>query len=206
MSIFDAKTRQEEADVLGQYLPSDRIFNAKNFEGSNLRKLLYGIGGELARIDELLASIMSGLNLLTTQDLVYIRLWEGAVGIPDESFPDTEVLSIEARRTQILVKLRSLGVLTEQDFVNLALLFGYVITISSGTEYGVFPLTFPISFYPTIKAARFTMVVNAPSSLTGAYTFPITFPIVFSTGNNIISSLFDRLKPTNTRIIFNYVL
>ncbi len=206
MSVFAAKTQQQEADVLGQYLPSDKIFNTKNLEGSNLRKLLYGLGGELTRIDELFASVMSGLNLLTTQDLNYIRLWEGAVGIPDASFPDTEILGIEQRRTQVLIKLRSLGVLTEQDFIDLALLFGYTITISSGLEYGVFPLTFPISFYPNVKSARFTMVVNAPASLTGAYVFPISFPLNFSTGSNVISSLFNVLKPANTRIIFNYTL
>ncbi len=206
MSLFNAKTQQEETDALAQYLPSDKIFNSKSFDGSNLRKLLTALGGELSRIDQLFQNVMDGLNLLTTTDLDYIRLWEGAVGIPDESFPDTESLGIEARRTHILIKMRSLGVLTEQDFVDLALLLGYVISIENGTLYGVFPLSFPIAFAPSIKTARFLMVINAPASLTGAYSFPIAFPVIFSTGNNIISSLFNILKPANTRILFNYTL
>ena len=50
------------------------------------------------------------------------------------------------------------------------------------------------------------MVVNTPSDLVGLYSFPLEFPLTFSSGNNILSSLFDVLKPANTRVIFNYTL
>ncbi len=204
MAGFEAHTLQQQTDAMARYLPSDKLFATKNFDGTNLRKLLVGLNGEVVRVDQIFQSVWDGTNILTTTDTDYMSAWEAAVGIPNTYFAQTTSLTIEERRQQVLIQLRSLGVLTAQDFIDLAALLGVTITIIPGIDYGAFPLTFPIPFFATTTQARFTMIVNMPASLLG-YTFPITFPLMFSSGNNIISTLFNILKPANTVIIFNYV-
>lgn len=206
MIEFQAHTLQENTDALAAYLPNDKLFAAKNFDGTNLRKLLVGIGGELTRVDQIFQSVWDGTNILNTTDPDYMSAWENAVGIPNTYFTQTTSLTIEERRKQILIQLRSLGVETAQDFIDLAALFGYVITISNGTNYGTFPMMFPFTFFANVIDARFTMIVNAPASL-NPYAFPLTFPLTFSPDQgNTLETLFNILKPANTKIIFNYIL
>jgi uncharacterized protein YmfQ (DUF2313 family) len=100
-----------------------------------------------------------------------------------------------------------LGVLTEQDFIDLAAIFGYTIEISNGIEYGTFPLIFPFTLFANPKQARFTMIINMPTSLAPTSVFPLTFPFTFSSGGgSVIECLFNNLKPANTSIVFNYIL
>lgn len=206
MAEFQAHTLSEQADIIVQYLPNDPLFAAKLIENTNLRKLFYGLSGEFNRVDQIFQSVWEGVDILTTNDLNYIIAWEGAVGIPDAVFLQTATLTINQRRQQILIKLRSLGVLTAQDFIDLAALLGYTITIQQGITYGTFPLTFPFVFFENTKAARFTMIVNLPTSL-NPHSFPLTFPFILSDDDgNIIETLFNILKPANTKIIFNYIL
>jgi uncharacterized protein YmfQ (DUF2313 family) len=168
--------------------------------------LLQGLGGELTVLDQTIANTELGLNILETNDLDFISAWEAAVGIPNSYFPNTTSLPIEERRKQILIQIRSLGVLTAEDFINLAALLGFTITISSGVTYGTFPMMFPFTFFKDKVAARFTMIVNAPASL-NPYGFPLTFPLkLSSTTSNILETLFNILKPAPTQIIFNYIL
>jgi uncharacterized protein YmfQ (DUF2313 family) len=207
MPNFQAHTLQEHQQAIGQYLPNDRLFQAKNIQGTNLYKLLVGMAGEFQRVDALFQSVWDGTNILTTNDVEYIALWEGAVGIPDSCFTETTSLSIDERRNQILIKLTSLGVLTEQDFKDLAALFGYNVEISNGIEYGTFPLIFPFTFFANTKQARFTMIVNLPTSLAPTSVFPLVFPFTFSDGGgSVLECLFRKLKPANTSIVFNYIL
>ena len=103
MAEFQAHTLQEHQQALGQYLPSDRLFAAKNIKDTNLYKLLMGLGGELQRMDEIFQSVWDGTNILTTIDPNYISLWEGFVGIPDNIFTETTSLTIEERRKNILI-------------------------------------------------------------------------------------------------------
>lgn len=206
MTGFEAHTLEQETDAMARYLPNDKLFAAKNFDGTNLRKLLIGMNGEVTYVDQIFESVWSGTNILTTTDPDYMAAWEAAVGIPNTYFTQTTSLTIEQRRQQVLIQLRSLGVLTSQDFIDLAALFGYVITISNGIMYGTFPMMFPFTFFGSKTDARFTMVVNAPTSL-DPFTFPMTFPITFSPDQgNILETLFNILKPANTQIIFNYIL
>lgn len=206
MGQFQAHTLEQHTQAFTQYLPSDKVFAAKNFDGSNLRKLFKGLSGELVRVDQIFQSVWDGTNLLETNDPDYMAAWESAVGIPNSYFTQTTSLTMDQRRNQVLIQLRSLGVLTAQDFIDLAALLGITITISPGTEISGFPLVFPFVFFASTTAARFTMVVNAPVSLS-PYSFPMTFPLTFSSDeSNILETLFNILKPANTQIIFNYNL
>lgn len=207
MSKFQAHTLDQHQQALGQYLPNDRLFAAKNIRGKNLYKLLMGLAGEFQRVDAIFQSVWDGTNILTTQDVNYIALWEGFVGIPDCCFTQTTSLTIDERRQQILVKLTSLGVLTAQDFIDLAALLGVTVEITSGINVGVFPMIFPIPFFANPKAARFTMIVYMPASLAPTSTFTLTFPFTLSSGgSSVIECLFNELKPAMTSIIYNYTL
>ena len=207
MPNFQAHTVEEHQQALGQYFLNDRLGTNKNIIGSNLYKMFMGLAGEFHRVDALFQSVWDGTNILTTNDPDYMALWEGAVGLPDHCFNQTASLSIDERRNQVLIKLRSLGVLTEQDFIDLAALFGYTVEISNGTEYGVFPMTFPFTFFNNVGQARFTMIVNMPTSLAPTSVFPMTLPFTLSDGGgSILECLFRELKPANTIIVFNYIL
>lgn len=200
MASFQAHTLQEHQQALGQYLPNDRLFAAKNIQGKNLFKLLMGLGGEFQRVDAIFQSVWDGTNILTTNDVNYIELWEGFVGIPDNIFTQTSSLTIEERRQNILIKLRSLGVLTEQDFIDLAALLGVAITIKHGIEFAYPPYTppfIPMSSY----GARFVWIVQGPDLDIASYP-EYSVPFFPSAPVSQLSSLFEILKPANTILIF----
>jgi uncharacterized protein YmfQ (DUF2313 family) len=207
MPDFQTHTLEQHQQALAQYAPNDRLFQAKNVKNTNLYKLFLGLGGEFTRVDEIFQNVWDNTNILTTNDADYISRWEDAVGIPDSIFLKTDSLPLSERKNNILLKLRSLNCLTEQDFIDLAAILGYTVEISNGINYGTFPLTFPFTFFSTTKQARFTMIVNVPTSLAPTSVFPLVFPFTLSSGGgSIIERLFNELKPANTTVIFNYIL
>ena len=198
MTEFKAHTRQEHQRALAQYLPGG--INAKVKSSSNLFKLLDGLGGELTRIDEIFQDVFKQLNILTTDNVEYMSLWEGLVGLPDDVFPQTDSLTIVERREQVLLKLRGLGALTEQDFIDLAALLGIVITIEHGINNTYPPYSVP--FYPISEfGARFIMIVKGSGLFTAAYP-PYDVPFLPASNNSQITKLFEKLKPSMTTILF----
>ena len=155
-----------------------------------------GLACELFRVEEQmnLISFEHDINV-TTQ---FIDEWESAVGIPDACLSGAGTL--EDRRRDILVKLAKMNVTTAQDFIDLAAEFGIVVTIIPGAIAGTFPMIFPLMFFPSGKAARFTMIVDFPAALE---VFPLTFPIPFGDGIiGVIKCLFNRVRPANVQIIY----
>lgn len=201
MANFEAHTLQEHQQALGQYLPNDRLFAAKNYSDTNLYKLLTGIAGEFKRIDEIFQNVWDGTNILTTVDLEYIALWESALGLPDNSFTETTSLDLEDRRNQVLIKLRSLGVLTEQDFKDLALLLGVSITIKRGSDT-LYP-AYAVPFTPqrNAKSAKFTWIIQGPDLDLASYP-PYAVPFTPSAPDSVLRNLFEVLKPSMTTLIF----
>lgn len=200
MTQFQAHTLEQHQQALGQYFPNDRLFAAKNIKGKNLYKLLMGLSGELQRMDEIFQSVWDGTNILTTIDPNYMTLWEGFVGIPDTVFTQTTSLTINQRRQNVLIKLRSLGVLTEEDFIDLAALLGVSITIKHGIEVAYPPYTppfIPISSY----GARFVWIIQGPNLDMASYP-PYSVPFIPSSPDSQLSELFQILKPANTILIF----
>lgn len=190
------RTIQEQAQSLANYLPGGDVFKAKNISTTNLRKFLVGLSGELVTSDGYLRSYSE--EIIPDKTVLFINEWEKALGIPDDCFSATG--SLNERRTHILIKLASLGVQTSQDFIDLAALFGLVITISSGSSLSIFPFTFPLQFL-TAQQTKFTIVVNF--NVIVSNTFPQIFPITF--GDSIIpilQCLFSKLKPANVSLVF----
>ena len=197
---FQAHSLEDNTNALAAYLPNDRLFAAKNLDGTNLRKMLVGLGGELTRVDQIFQSIWDGTNILETIDPNYITAWESAVGIPNTYFTQTVSLTIEQRRQQILIQLQSLGVLTEQDFIDLAALLGYTITIQQGINVIYPPYSVPFIPIRNASDARFIMFVNGLGS---AENYP-AYSVPFLPQNPAaqLQTLFNILKPANTIIIY----
>lgn len=198
MTGFRAHTLKEHTRALAQYLPSG--INAKINPNSNLYKLLNGLGGELTRIDELFEDTFKQLDILTCDNSEYMSLWETLVGLPDNVFPRTDNLTIAERREQVLLKLRGLGALTEQDFIDLAKLLGIDITIEHGID-NLYP-PYSVPFYPMSEVgARFIMFVRGNNLFNAEYP-PYSVPFIPTAENSSLTSLFEKLKPAMTKILF----
>lgn len=196
--IFARRNVEEYTDSLSSYLPGGELFEAKNIQDSNFRKLLRGMAGELYRANGLLREY----DILPDETIKFISEWESALGIPDDCFSGNG--TIEERRRDVLVKLAASGIQTNQDFVDLAALFGVTVTVTAGVEEITFPLVFPVLMFSTNKEARFTIIVEFTAPDTSR--FPLTFPILFGTDEiGLLECVFNKLKPANCNIIFRQV-
>jgi len=197
VAVLDKETH---AQRLADYLPGGRLFQAKNVDGSNLRKLLRGIATELFTADGYLRDFQEDITPSVTT--YFINEWESALGIPDSCFTGAGTLT--ERRRDIVIKLAALGVQTAADFEALGDLFGVTVTVRAASTFSVFPLIFPVLLFDTEKEARFTIVVDF--TVDAASQFTLTFPFTF--GDETIGTLeclFRRLKPANCDIIFRQV-
>lgn len=204
--FFKSKSKEEQQQSLASFLPNGRVFLAKALPTTNLYKLLYGLAVEIARVEGVINDIASEHDIRTTTLL--IEEWERALGIPDDCFPGTGDLA--TRRNHVLIKLASLGVQTEQDFIDLATIFGFTITIEKMAEFTIFPMysMFPIEFSPDPMTSRFTWRIRFTSG-TPRCIFPFVslFPVCFGdNASNIVECLFDKLRPANTIIEYRYPL
>ncbi len=198
--LFKRRDIDEYTDSLAAYKPGGELFASKSVQNSNFRKLLRGMACELFRANGLLKEYSE--EVLPDQTNKFLDEWESTLGIPDSCFAGTG--TNDERRRDILAKLAALGVQTDQDFVELAALFGVVVTVTAGIESITFPLVFPVLMFTTETEARFTIVVKF--TVEAANRFPLVFPIVFGSGEiAILECLFTKLKPANCDIIFQQV-
>lgn len=201
MTNFQTHTLEQHQQAIAQYMPNDRLFQAKNIKDTNLYKLFLGLGGEFTRVDEIFQNVWDNTNILTTNDLDYIAKWEAAVGIPDDIFLNTSSLTLEERRNNILLKLRSLNCLTEQDFINLAALLGKIIVIKHGIDVAFPPYTPPFAPIKNAKSARFIWIIQGEDLDDASYP-PYSVPFYPSTPSSQLRNLFEVLKPAMTTLIY----
>lgn len=200
MSLFQRRDNEEYTDSLARYLPGGELFASKFKQSSNFRALLRGMAGELFRANGFLREYND--NIIPDTTVKFIEEWESTLGIPDDCFSGTGT-TLERRR-DILTKLAALGVQTDQDFIDLAVIFGVTVTVNAGIDEITFPLTFPVVMFTTEQEARFTIVIRF--TVQAANKFPLTFPILFGSGEiAILECLFTKLKPANCDIIFQQV-
>lgn len=194
--LFKLHSREKHADSLANYLPNSRIFSPAKFRSdAELRKLLLGLAGELARVEKNISDLYEQRDIRTTTDL--IEDWESAVGIPDDIFPGTG--SLEERRSHVLIKF-TMSVQTIEDFRRIGRIFGYrdlTITPLSAISYP----PYDVPFYPQqLNESRFIVVVEGANILESVPPYDVPFDIVF--GSSFIQTLFDKLKPANVKFIY----
>ena len=191
---------EDHTNTLAQYLPGSELFEAKNIDGSNFRDLLRGLAGAFKTAQEYISTIEA--EYFPAGTTLYIDEWESAVGIPDSCFSGTGAL--EERQRDVIIKLASLGIQTEEDFEELAALFGVTVDVQQASPHAVFPMIFPIYFVGGAIDARFTIIVTF--TVDAASRFPLTFPFIFGAAAiGILDCLFRKLKPSNCNIIFQQV-
>lgn len=131
IDIFHSHTIDQHTSALAAHLPSGSLFGAASIDGSVMRLLLKGLS--VAHMDLESMLVLFGRELDIENTTYFLDGWEKTVGIPDNCFQIVGK-TIEERRTQVLIKLASLGVQTAADFVALGAMFGVVVTVEQGDD------------------------------------------------------------------------
>lgn len=132
-------TQEDFTNLLAQFYPDGRLYEAKWNEDKNLRKLIKAYSMEHKRFYDLMLTFMEERDPRTTD--IFLEDWESALGIPDDCIPLGSTK--QERRDNIVLKLTSLSIQTEQDYINLAAVYGFTIDF---VEDSVFPYEFPFIF------------------------------------------------------------
>ena len=197
--MLKQRTQTQQADTLSQYLRDDSLHEAKNRDGSTLRKILLGLASEWLNFRSKINEVYNEYNPKTATKM--IEEWEQFVGIPDDCIPVAS--TIEQRRLNVLLKLAGINATTEKQFKNVASILGYNIEVSNGVSTSTFPLTLPFLLISE-ASAPFTIVITLPSSIKPS-GFPLTFPFTLTSQQPaILDCLFNKLKPANTQLFFRY--
>ncbi len=201
MVLFNDHTLEEHTDSLAYYLPPGQAFEARFIEDTNLRKMLRALASELQRYYIILSEVCTEHDINQTQNL--ILEWEKALGIPGTCFDETS--NIQDRRRNLLIMLDEMHGTTVEDYINLASLLGYTITIEPVKPHAMFPMAFPIYFFSSGKAVLFSMIINLPIGESNI-GFPLEFPFPFiSPDNSLLTCLFNRIKPANVQVFYKFL-
>lgn len=192
-------TEQEQANILAQYLRNDPLHAGKFIDGSNLRKLLIGLASGFIDFNNFLNLIVKEGDLNEANFL--LTEWERTLGIPDDCLTNNG--SLEERRRNLLLKLAGLqGTLIEQ-FEYVVNVLGYSgIEIKTAVEKSTYPLQYPFPYFDE-EQAPFIIYVILPPELTPT-TYPLTYPIQYNSVITLLECIFDKLKPANVKIIYEY--
>ena len=148
MALSFKTDENAEHRLLVKSYPVGRAWTDKSNTDTDLGKLILALSKEFFYSTIFIDYIAKELDINQTTDL--IERWETSVGIPDDCFTGQEDLT--TRRLNVLQKLTDFGgVQTKQEFIDLALLYGFSISISSVGSGFVFPLIFPINFTPLMR-------------------------------------------------------
>lgn len=198
MSIVKTRTVDEDAVLSAKYFPQGKatvnIFNPL----SKMYGMIKGYSAEFNNFDNLLNVLFDDFNIYSTENS--IDLWEGAVGIPDDCFTNT--VSLEARRNQVIAKIKADGVQTAQDFVDIAAILGYEIEVLSSSDTSVFPVSFPWLFLGDINTARNTIVIKFLNAQDPT-VFPVPFPWLFGQSDITgVQCFLEKLAPAHVQVVY----
>jgi len=199
---FKVHDPDESAQILAQNFPNGINLISKSIVDKKFYKFLRGSGIEASQAESYINEFVTQHDINQTENL--IENWESAVGIPDDCFSGTG--TIEERRRDVIAKLSSFGVSTEQDFIDLAALYGYTIRI----EHADVPLSppFDMQFDYQLQGAepnKFIFYVIFEGTPPPTNTFDMQFDYQFDDqAYNIVICLFNKLKPANVLIIYKF--
>lgn len=191
-----ALTQDEQRAALASWMPPGMAWVAFRITDTVAWSFLNGLAPEFVRLAQSISdSRVTIPNTGNNGD--FIDEWEVAMGIPDGCLPGTG--DLVERWTHVLAKFASMNVQTSADFVALAAIFGFNVTVEGGIGSVLYP-----GVLTTEKEARNTIVVTFDISEPNA--FPFTFPITFEQNQTVIvECVFNKLRPANNQLKFLYV-
>jgi len=166
-----------------------------------LRKYLRGKAPEFKRINDLFITFLDELDPRSTTE--FIEEWESAIKIPDSCIPLAS--TIEERRENVVLKLTSLSIQTEDDFRSLAEVLGFTITFQSDQ---FLPYDLPHSF-EIAQPINVFLPVDLPFSFIGDTSSKFVFVITGNFGIDdakaeIFNCLVKSLAPSTYRVVLFY--
>ena len=201
IKLLEDRTQVEQTDVLAQYLPENPLFLSKNKQGTNLRKVLQGLSLEFINFRDFINEIFFEYDPLVTKQ--FLRDWELSLGLPDDCF---NVAGTNAqRRQQIESRFVGINALLAKDYVAIAAVFGVNIEVMSAVDEEGLPAVLPFTLIDAENAA-FIILITFLDSAEGS-ELPVELP--FTLGPNIntrLICLFEKLKPANTEIVYQFAL
>lgn len=191
-------TPDEYREQLKQLTPQGLAIPTDN--SSRWVKFLDALAQECARVDAMAVLLIKESFPDTTELL--LPNWERVAGLPDEcsQLGDT----IQIRRQALLAKVAARGGSTKQYFIDIALKFGFVITI---TEFDQFRVNINAVGDPLCgEDWEFTFLVNAPEETITYFRAGIgaSGEHLRVWGNERLECLINRLKPAQTLALFAY--
>lgn len=198
--LFDPISIEDQHFLLASHAPLGKFW-AKVFDKNDIfGKIFLGLASEFYRFQILERKLFTEADINQANELLID--WERSVGLPDRCF-DIVGQTIERRREQVFQKFSKFqGIQKKEDFIRVALVFGFNIDVRSGGEVGAFPLQFPIVFFSSKKGLTHTLLITLLDNPEVVEEFPLPFPIPFtSDGKQFLQCIFDTLAPANVGII-----
>lgn len=199
-TLFNPYSINDNAIMLAGHLPKGRVWSSGFDNNSNLGKLIRGLGVEFYRLEVLTKKISDEIDVNFADEL--LPDWEASVGIPDDCFVTNT--TVAERRKQVLAKLGNFGgVQKAEDFIRVGELFGFDVRIIQGNNPGLFPMSFPFTFFENSRSATHTIFVEIIAYEQSDVDFPLSFPLPFSSGGStFLKCIFEVLAQANVNVIF----
>ena len=191
-SADDYREQLKKLQPPGIAIPTDN--------SSNWVKLLDALAQECARVDAMAVLLINESFPDTTQLL--LPNWERVAGLPDECSELGDTFAI--RKQNLLAKVAARGGATKQYFIDIALKFGFVITIS---EYDEFRVDINAVGDPLCgEDWEFTFLVSSSEETITWFrsSFATAGEPLAVWGNERLECLINRLKPAHTLALFAY--
>lgn len=190
----------DHLDVFARkYMPSGKAWDAKNVDGTVLRRIVSAFTYEFYLADISIHEFIDEIMPDTTTN--YISRWEKILRIPDNCFPLAS--TIEERRNVIKYKMAQLNLQTRADFESFATSLGISVKVRSGIDHDAtngYGTELPDITFGSAKEARFTIVVTALDAPV-AFTYDFDFPFQ-SIEEALMRCIFELAKPANCSIVF----
>lgn len=187
--------------LLQALLPKGRAWNRD--DGSTLTEVLQAQADELARVDGRSDVLLNERDTRLTSELLVEH--EIDLGLPDTCSVEGE--TIQERRRAAHAKLITLGQQNPAYFIELALAFGWTITITEYTPFwcGVAGSGDPCGDQETIFYWKVTIAYGSGdiiyflcgSSEAGD-------PLLYIPGTSGLICMLNKYKPAHTTLIFDY--
>jgi uncharacterized protein YmfQ (DUF2313 family) len=182
----------EQIDALANLLPFGEIWRAKNIPDSNVYRLLKAFSKEFSRMSASQYALAS--EFIPSKFMGFIEEWERFLGIPDGCL--TTDVPDEIRRLNIIAKLGYLNLFTEQDYRDLAELYGLEVVSFDNSVFGVIEITISTGGLPPDNT--FDMDFDTNLDPEGAFIFGVLEEAFYS-------CLVQTYAPAFVQVIINTV-